>query len=472
MDILHITPELAPLAKVGGLADVVAALSKQQRLMDHRVTLVLPLHRSIRDGMSLARRLSPLTFEHAGKPVSATAYDGRLASGVEIVALELGDLFDREGIYGERGEDYPDNPERFALFSRAAAELVAARTPAPTVVHAHDWPTALCPYFLRGRAGRPRTVLTLHNLAHQGVVPKEKTPALGISWDDFRIEGAEFYGKTNILKLGVVSADVVTTVSETYAREILGPAGMGLEGVLGARKADLHGITNGIDESVWNPATDVHLVARYDANDATNKARSKGALLAELGLDVAAERPLFVFVGRLVHQKGVDLLLEAAPKLLAQDATLVVIGEGDVATREALAALVKRFPGRFALVHKAPEAEVHRAFGAADFVVVPSRFEPCGLVQLYAQRYGAIPIATRTGGLADSIVDLDAALETGTGFLFDEPSVAALVGALARARTAYTTPRMRTLVSRVMRLDRGWSRPARRMEFLYKSPSA
>lgn len=468
MDILHVAPELAPLAKVGGLADVVFALSKQQRLMDHRVTLVLPLHRSLKEGLSLARRLSPLTFEHAGKPAEAKVYDGRLPSGVEIVALELGDLFDREGIYGERGEDYPDNPERFALFSRAAAELAMTRPTPPTVVHAHDWPTALVPYFLKARDGRPRTVLTLHNLAHQGVVAKEKTPALGISWDDFRIEGAEFYGKTNVLKLGIVSADVLTTVSETYARDILGKAGMGLEGVLGARKDDLHGIPNGIDQSVWNPATDVQLVARYDAVDATNKARCKGALLGELGLDVAAERPLFVFVGRLVHQKGIDLVVEAAPKMLSQDATLVVLGEGDAATRSSLEALAKRWPGRFALAHKASESLVHRAFAAADFALVPSRFEPCGLVQLYAQRYGALPVATRTGGLADSIVDLDAELETGTGFLFDEPTAASLLGAFARARTAYTTPRMKGLVARVMRLDRGWERPARRVELLYR----
>jgi len=313
-------------------------------------------------------------------------------------------------------------------------------------------------------------VLTIHNIAHQGILPKEALPELGLSWDRFSVEGIEFYGQLNILKQGILSADAVTTVSPTYAREIQTEAGgEKLDGVLRAKTGKVFGITNGVDYSVWNPATDPALAARYDAEDFSNKTRCKGALQKELGLPLDTQAPLVASVGRLALQKGADLVAAIAPKLLrATDAQVVLAGDGDTRFVAAMEAAVKKADGRAVFVKGASEPLVHRIYGAADFVLIPSRFEPCGLVQLYAQRYGALPVARATGGLVDTIVDCDAALETGTGFLFDESSEEALLGAAERAVAARSHPRWGALVRRVMRTDRGWDRPARRYEQVYR----
>lgn len=474
MDILHVATELAPFAKVGGLADVVAALTKHLKIQGHRVTLALPRYPSLEQGgLLLARRLSPLTFQHAGHSHESSIYDGRLASGVELLAIDLPGLMDRSGIYGLDGADYPDNPERFSLFCRAVAELVLQRAASGspfTVVHAHDWPSALALYFVKKSMPEcPGLVLSLHNVAHQGIVPRERLPLLGIPWEDFHMEGVEFFGQVNLLKAGILSADALTTVSETYAREIQTPEhGHRLEGLLKARSNVLTGIVNGVDASVWNPSIDPALAGRYDVEDITNKVRCKGALLAELGFELGSGRPLMVFVGRLAHQKGVDLLLGALPKLLAADLQIAIAGDGDPTLVEALQSVASKNKEQLVFCRAASETLVHRLFAGADFVLAPSRYEPCGLVQLYAQRYGALPIAHAVGGLRDTIVDCDASLETGTGFLFEDPSVTGLVGAVQRARAAYDSPRWRGLVRRVMRLDRGWERPTRRYEQVYR----
>jgi starch synthase len=329
----------------------------------------------------------------------------------------------------------------------------------------------LVPYYLK-KMGTPvpPTVLTIHNLAHQGVVPKEAVPKLGLAWDDFHLNGFEFFGSVNLLKAGIVFADAMTTVSETYARDILTPEhGARLEGVIQQRRKYLTGIVNGVDSSIWNPAVDVALIARYDVEDITNKARCKGALLNELHLDLVSSRPLAVFVGRLVHQKGADILLNALPKIVKSDIAIAIAGDGEPAFKEKLQAVVDKFPGKIAFVPAASEITVHRMFGAADLLLVPSRFEPCGLVQLYAQRYGAVPVAHAVGGLQDTIVDCDPQLESGTGFLFENESVADLVGAIQRARAAMELPAWRRLVRRIMRLDLGWERPAHRYCQIYRN---
>lgn len=474
MDILHIASELTPYAKAGGLGDVVAGLTKHLRLLGHKVTLVLPRYPAFaKAGLMTARRLTSLGFELGGKAVEASLYDGRLASGVELLLVDVPGLYDRPGIYGEEGRDYEDNALRFATLCRAAVALAKQRADAGApfhVLHAHDWPASLALYYARALERRPATVLTIHNLAHQGVVPKEMVPEIGIAWADFTMDMAEFYGHANLLKTGIVSADAITTVSETYAREILTPEHGGrLEGLLARRERDLSGIVNGVDASVWNPATDGALAARYDVEDVTNKARCKGALLAELGLDVTADRALAVFVGRLVYQKGADLLLAALPKLMACELSLAVAGDGDPATKKRLEAAAEKYPGRFALAPAASEALVHRFFAGSDLTLVPSRFEPGGLVQLYAQRYGSVPVAHAVGGICDTVIDCDASLETGTGFLFPAATSADLAGAVQRALVAYQNPRWRSLARRVMRLDRGWERPARRYEQVYRT---
>jgi starch synthase len=481
MEITFVTTELSPFVKVGGLADVSAALPKALRSLGHAATIVVPRFPELEaQGLLLARRLTPLRFTLGERTFESTVFDGRLASQVDLVVVDVPGLFDRSGVYGERGEDYPDNAVRFAAFSRAVAELVRQRaaTGRPVeVVHCNDWPTALVPTYLRELAGETpalaatRTVLTIHNVVHQGIFPKEILPSLGVGWDAFRVDGIEFYGNVNLLKQGIVTADAVTTVSPTYAREIQTPEqGAKLDGVLRERGEALVGITNGVDYAVWNPATDTAIAARFDAEDASPRVRCKGALQKELGLPLDTLAPLVASVGRLVEQKGTDLVVAAIPRLLrGTDAQVVIAGDGDPGLVSAIESAVTKSHGRVVFARAASETVVHRIFAAADVVLVPSRYEPCGLVQLYAQRYGALPVARATGGLVDTVVDCDAKLETGTGFLFDEGTADALLAAIERALAARTTPRWGALLRRVMRLDRGWERPARRYEQLYRS---
>ncbi len=476
MEILFATTELAPYVKVGGLADVSAALPKHLRMLGHRVIVVMPRYPAFEEaGLMMARRLTPLRIELGGKAFEATVFDGRLASQVELTLVDVPGLFDRPGVYGEKAEDYPDNAQRFAVFSRVVAELAKQRADAGTpfdVVHLNDWPTALAAKHLKDLGVSTKTALTIHNVAHQGVFPKDTLPSLGLSWDDFTVDGCEFYEQVNVLKQGIVSADVVTTVSPTYAREIQTEEHGGkLHGVLRA-KGRIVGIVNGVDYGVWNPATDSSIVARFDAEDTSNKARCKGALQKELGLPLDAEVPILANVGRIVAQKGTDLLADVLPRLArGSDAQFVLAGDGDPSLIARIEAALTRVGGRGVFVRAASEQLVHRIFAGADIVLVPSRFEPCGLVQLYAQRYGALPVAHATGGLVDTVIDCDARLETGTGFLFDEPTTDALFGATQRAIAAYATQLWPSLRRRVMRLDRGWERAARQYEQVYRTLS-
>ena len=474
MEILFVTTELTRYAKVGGLADVSGALPKTLKTLGHKVTVVIPKYPAFEEaGLLMARRLTPLEVTLGDKTYAVTVYDSRLPSQVDVVLLESAGLWDRSEIYGERGEDYPDNAIRFAVLSRAAAELASQREKAGQpydVVHCNDWPTALVAKYMKDLRLTTPCVLSIHNVAHQGVFPKDTLSKIGLSPDDFTVAGAEFYGSINLLKQGIVSADVVSTVSPTYAKEIqTAEGGAKLDGVLAA-KGRLVGIVNGVDYGVWNPATDSNLVARFDAEDTSNKMRCKGALQKELGLPLDQDAPLISFVGRLVQQKGVDLLLEAIPRILrGSEAQFVICGEGEPAIVSKLEAAAAKSNGRVVFQRAAAEAVVHRVFSASDLTVVPSRFEPCGLVQMYAQRYGSVPIGHRTGGLVDTIVDCDAKLETGTGFLFDEATGESLVAALQRAVSAAESTRFPALRRRVMKLDRGWERAARSYEQLYKS---
>jgi starch synthase len=477
VDILFVTTELAPYVKVGGLADVSAALPKTLKMLGHKLTIVMPRNPAFEAaGLLVARRLTPLELPLGGKTRHVTVFDGRLSSQVDLVLLDAPGLLDRPGAYGERAEEYPDNALRFALFSRAAAELARQRAEAGSpfdVAQANDWGAALVPKYMKMLGVATPSVLTIHNVSHQGVFPKDVIPEIGLSWDDFHVDGIEFYGGASFLKQGIVAADLVTTVSPTYAKEIQTPeGGCRLEGVLRS-KGRVVGIVNGVDYGVWNPATDSNLVARFDAEDASNKARCKGALQKEVGLPLEPDVPLFVSVGRIVPQKGADLVAEAIPRILRSgDAHVFVAGDGEAGLVAKLQAACEKSHGRAVFVRAAPEGLVHRAFAAADLAIVASRFEPCGLVQLYAQRYGAVPIARATGGLVDTIVDCDARLETGTGFLFEESSIEALLAAVQRGLAAYKSPRWPALRRRVMRLDRGWERAARQYEHAYKSLSA
>lgn len=394
-----------------------------------------------------------------------------LEGGAAVLLIDLPGFHARLGVYGDDAAGDLDNARRFGLFARAVVELVLARGRAGAsfdLVHAHEWPAAMVAYLLREAAGprRPRAIVTAHNLAHQGVFPPAALAPFGLGPGHLRIERLEFFGRVNLLKGGLVAADAITTVSPTYAREILTPAGgERLDGVLRSRGRDLRGILNGIDDVAWDPRGDRALPARYGPDDPGPKAACKRALLEEIGLEPGA--PLVTSLGRVVEQKGSDLLAAAIPAIVAAGASVAVAGAGDAALERALAGAAARCPGRAVYLGAVSEPLAHRLIAGADLLAMPSRWEPCGLVQLYAQRYGALPVARRTGGLADTIEDAAAGLEAGTGFLFEEPTPAALARAIARALAAMRSPRWDDLRRRVMRLELGWRAPAIRYEHLY-----
>lgn len=507
MEILFVATELSPMAKVGGLADVVFALSKSLKNLGHRVTLALPRYPAFdQAGVLLARRLTPLSLPGVDspdlpedlaflrRPLDVVLYDARLGTGVDVVFFDVmvpeSKLGPAGSLFGEvsagnvhKVYEHPDAAVRFALFNRAVVELLRGRAAegglragesAFDVVHLHDWPTAMVSFLIRENAELRglRTVLTLHDASMQGLVPSTAISStlavLGLSRRHFTMEGVEFYGTVSLLKGGVVTADAVTTVSPTYASEISTDGkGFRMEGLLRAKRPPLVGILNGVDYSVWNPATDPNLVARYDADDWTQRGRQKTTLLAELGLPLDPEIPLFVSLGRLTHAKGSDVLASALPRLAKQDLSLVVAGRGDAGVEAALTKHAAALADRVRFLGFVEERRAHQLLAAADFVLMPSRSEPCGLVQMFAQRYGAIPIVTRTGGLVDTVVDVDADLETGTGIVLPECTVDDVAGAVGRAVAAFRHPRFAALRSRVMRLDVGWERPARRYAQVY-----
>jgi starch synthase len=472
MDILMVAAELGPWVRETDAADAVASLAKALRQLGHGVSVAVPRYPGFEaGGLMLARRLTPLPLPGGGE---VSVLDGQLPTGAQLILFDAPVLYDRPGAYGEAGEDYPDNAKRFGLLSQAAAALVRQRAQqgqAYDVVHVHDYPAALVPMALRRLPGPAvPTILTIHDGARQGSFPQAQIEALGMPRDTETDEGVLLDGRINLLKAGLMFADAVTTVSPTDALELSSPERSGpLAKVFAEAPKEVIGIVNGVDYATYNPATDTHLVSRYDAEDTSNKARSKTQLLREQDLELELDRPLVCTFGPLTKQKGADILVAALPHVLRHDLAMVVLGPApEPALLAKIAAGGEQHKERFALIEAPNDGQVHRAFAAADMVLTPSRHEPCGVTQLVAQRYGALPVAHATGGILDTIVDADAALETGTGFLFDELSPGGLIGALERALAAYASEGWPRLQRRVMRLDLGWDRPARRYLQIYR----
>jgi len=481
MEIVHVSPEVVPFHKVGGLADVAGSLPGALRALGHKVTVFSLRYGSVNTAdNALARRLTKVKIPLGDEVVAADIHEARLASGVEVVLLGAPRVSDRPGIYGENGAAYDDNHLRFALLARGVVEWIKLQPKLPDVLHLHDWTTALVPLFLREaaqsdpRLGAIKTVFTLHNLAHQGVFPKSTLEAIGLPAALGALNALEFYGDVSWLKAAILHADAFVTVSPTYAREILTPLeGRKLDGALRAHRPRLQGILNGIDATAWNPATDPALSARYDAANPVARLRNKAALQRRCGLPVRPEAAVLGMVARFDTQKGIDLVLDAAGQLLRHDLQLVVQGSGDTGLMDRMKALAAAMPDRIAYQPDHDEPHAHRIFAGSDFFLVPSRFEPCGLTQLYAMRYGAVPIVRSTGGLRDTVVNLDDHLSTGTGFTFDDDTPEALFGAIGRALTAWQQgPAFARVVQRVMRQDFSWHRPARRYHALYTALTA
>ncbi|MFH1033103.1 MAG: glycogen synthase GlgA [Pseudomonadota bacterium] len=478
LKILFAASEIAPFAKTGGLGDVAGSLPPALARLGLEVLLVMPLHRQVdRQAHGLSRSGLTLAVPTGGRDYPATVWQAGLP-GCRVYFLENQELFDRQGLYGPPGGDFSDNPLRFVWFCRAVIELARALDFPARVVHAHDWQTALLPAILATCAWDPgplagaATVLTIHNLAYQGIYPRESFGLTGLpSWLDTPW-GSEFWGNTSLLKAGLVTARSLTTVSPTYAQEIQAPGGgHGLEGVLQQRRADLLGIINGADYDSWSPEEDPFLPRGYSADDLAGKLVCRQHLLEVMGLEPAGPRTTVLgFVGRLAHQKGVDLLPLALPRLMLDDVRVCLLGSGEPHYEESLARLAAAHPGRLGLKVAFSEELAHLITAGSDALMMPSRYEPCGLNQIYALRYGTAPVVRATGGLKDTVRPFDPLTGQGTGFAFDNFGPQDLTCALREALWTRAHPRLwARLVANAMAQDFSWNASAQAYARLYAS---
>lgn len=486
--ILFVSPEAVPFAKTGGLADVAGALPLALARLGHDVRLVLPRYRTIDGPGHGFREWGRLTVPGGTGPIEATVEEtfvpitgGDHTRGVRVFAVRHDPFFDRDGLYQDAGTDYPDNLDRFAFFSRAVLELLLACRRrdqwVPEILHAHDWQTALCPIYLKSLSTEYselralRTLFTMHNLGYQGIFPAAQYPKIGLPSALFTPDGVEFYGSLNLMKGGILFADFLSTVSPTYSAEIQTKEyGFGLEGVLGTRRDRLVGIVNGIDTGVWNPEADSATAASYSAANLSGKVQCKVALQKEFGLP-ARKVPVLVVVSRLASQKGLDLVTDIVSELMGMHAQLIVLGTGESEMEARLDELRSRFPDKIGLRIGFDEGLAHRIEAGGDAFLMPSRYEPCGLSQLISLRYGTVPIVRKTGGLVDTVLPYrdEGRSSSGTGFLFESPTGAALKDAVQQALTLYRDrPRWKQLVRAGMRTDVSWDRSALSYDGLYR----
>jgi starch synthase len=485
-----VASEAVPYAKTGGLADVTGALPLELAKLGHDVILLLPRYRCLNESGRSFRSICSLRVPTPQGPVDALVEEDVLPAGlgdrrVRVWTVRNEALFDRPGLYQDQGKDYPDNLDRFSFFCRATMEVIAylrtARRWSTHLLHLHDWQTALCAVYLKTLArDRPdvdapdvRTVLTLHNVGYQGLFPGAQFENTDLPPSLFTPAGLEYYGSVNLLKGGMVFADYITTVSPTYAREILTPEfGFGLEGVLRNREDQLVGILNGIDVDRWNPETDSYLPANYSTIDRSGKLSCKKSLQREFQLPETSA-PILGVIARLTSQKGMDLVEAIVPQLMSMDLQLVVLGTGEPNLEAKFKALQARYPHRMGLRIGFDEGLAHRIEGGADVFVMPSRYEPCGLSQLYSLHYGTVPVVRKTGGLADTVVPLSPqARQVGraTGFHIEEDGADALLAVLRRAVSVYRDrSTWDQLVEAGMTTDVSWARSANGYDRLFVS---
>ncbi len=473
--ILLISSEVEPFAKTGGLADVAGALPKALEALGHDVRVLMPKYRGVERHTTLSAVVPRVHVPIGDRTTEGALLEGRMGRSIPIYFLAHDRYYDRPALYGAGDGDYLDNCERFVFFCRGALEAIRALGWTPQVIHANDWQAGLVPVYLETLyAGDPAlepvaTLFTIHNLAYQGAFWHFDLPMTGLGWDLFTPAGIEFYGKLNFLKGGLVFADVLNTVSKTYAREIQTPEfGCGLEGVLQDRSADLHGVVNGIDYSVWDPATDRESAKPYSADDLAGKGVCKSALVEEMALDDDGA-PIIGIVSRLAAQKGLDLVLEALPDLVEAGFRIVLLGAGEPAIETAFTEAATAYRGRMAVRLGFDAGVARRIYAGSDMFLMPSRYEPCGLGQMISMRYGTIPIVRWTGGLRDTVTEFRPARCTGTGFGFSETTARGLLEAAMRALAAYREPALwRQLVRNAMAADFSWQASAREYVALYR----
>lgn len=471
MKVLSVASEIYPIVKTGGLADVTGALPAALAAHGMAVRTLVPGYRRVMAALGGSRRVVRSYPEFHGGPAAILAAE---AAGLDLFVLDAPHLFDRPGApYGD-GADFDDNWRRFAALGKAGAEIAEHGGDGflPDLVQAHDWQAAMTIAYMRyGNARSVPSVMTVHNLAFQGQFAAGIFPQLGLPDAAMGIDGVEYYGGVGFLKAGLQSASAITTVSPTYAQEIRTPEfGMGLDGLINARAGDLHGIVNGIDVDVWDPQSDALLAATYGPRALQKRRPNRQAVEERFGLD-RDDAPILAVISRLTWQKGMDLLADALDRIVAEGAKVAVLGAGDHALEGALLSGAARHHGRVGVVIGYSEPLSHLMQAGCDAILVPSRFEPCGLTQLYGLRYGCVPIVARTGGLADTIVDAnEAALSAGvaTGFQFAPPTAEALLEAIRRAMRCHREPSVWATIQRQgMKADVSWNRSAARYAQLY-----
>lgn len=483
MRILFVTSEAYPLVKTGGLADVSGSLPTALRELGHDVRILIPGYPAVMEKLQNSKTIatvSPLPFVDS---VSLIAGD-MPGSGIPVLAIDCPYLYKREGgpYLDASGRDWVDNPLRFGVFSRIAAILSCSQSPLsdwiPDIVHCNDWQSGLTPaylYFMRasGIQNCASSVLSIHNLIFQGNFSSDWVSQLWLPPESYQMHGLEYYGQLSFLKAGIFYADTLTTVSPTYAREIQTEEfGFGMQGLLATRQLDLHGILNGIDMQEWDPARDPHLTHHYDAENLPGKKAVKQALQQKLGLQQDKAAPLLGVVSRLTEQKGLDMLLEIGETLIQQGCQLAILGSGDARFEAGFRQLAQRYPQQAGVSIGYDETLSHQIMAGADIFIMPSRFEPCGLNQMYGLRYGTPPVVTHTGGLADSVCDTDAqSLEDGsaTGFILQAPQPQALLSAISRAVGHYKQPHVwHQILQNGMRQDLSWGKSAHEYVQVYE----
>ena len=471
MKILMASTEMEPLARTGGLGDVVEALPAELQRRGHEVSVVLPLYRKIRENPALEIRSTgvEVSVPIGGKQLNAEIFECQAPNGIQVFLVGRDEYYDRTGIYGVDGRNYDDNAERFIYFSRAAVKLASHMDPAPDVLHAHDWQTALVPVFVKDAALPFGTVLTVHNLAFQGSFWGHDFGLTALPGHHF---GAlEFHGRINFLKGGIVCADAITTVSERYARDIQTPEfGCGLDGIVRDNAHKVTGILNGADYTIWNPAIDSLIPANYRLESPGGKRVCRDALLQELGLVPNPRGPVFSVVSRLADQKGIDLIVPLLDRILSDDVRLIVLGEGEPAYERELLVASRKYAGKFIFQRGFNDRLAHRIEAGADITLIPSHFEPCGLTAMYSLKYGTIPVAHISGGLHQIIQDYDPTNSSGNGFVFFDDKLEALWDAICRAKKLFSQPdAWKALIARAMQSDFSWPAAAARYERVYES---
>lgn len=478
MQIVFAASECVPFAKTGGLADVVGALPAELTQLGHRVTVYLPLYRGVLEKLNKPKTvLASLTIPFSFYNRFVRIVDGGLLEGVQFYFVDCPELFDREGLYGTPAGDYPDNAERFGLFARAVLEA-SKQLGVPDVFHAHDWQAAMLPVYLRTTyyfdpvLRKIPCVLTIHNAGYQGWFPPKTTEQLLLPWDVFTMDKLEHFDTFNFLKGGIVYSDAITTVSPTYAREIqTAEFGFSLESIFQRRAADLHGILNGVDTSAWNPATDALIAAHYSARRLEGKRICRRDLLHAYALDSVPETtPVVGIVSRLATQKGFDLIAAMIDDLVQEEMVLLVLGSGEPHYEKFFAETAEKYPEKIAVHIGYDNVLAHKIEAGADMFLMPSRYEPCGLNQIYSLLYGTPPIVRATGGLEDTVQEWNAETRSGTGFKFEGLDPQDLLATLRRAFVAFQdTASWQQLQRNGMAQDFRWKKPAKEYVSVYEN---